>query len=47
MSDEREPLSGAYSSADTVMNLDETRQMLVENGLMVEQQDASKGEFLK
>jgi len=45
--DEKDPLSGAYSSADTVMTLDETREMLEQNGLMIEQQDASNGEFLK
>ncbi len=45
--DEREPLACAYSSADTVMTLDETRDMLEQNGLMIEQQDVSNGEFLK
>ncbi|MFC1504991.1 polysaccharide biosynthesis protein [Thermodesulfobacteriota bacterium] len=41
------PLPGAYSSADTVMNLEETRAMLKQNGLLIEQQDVLNGEFLK
>jgi UDP-glucose 4-epimerase len=46
-SDDGDPLPCAYSSADTVMNLDETRAMLERNGLLIEQQEVLNGEFLK
>lgn len=44
---EGQPLMKEYSSGDCLMNLEETRQLLVRNNLMVNQEIRMEGEFLR
>jgi FlaA1/EpsC-like NDP-sugar epimerase len=45
--DQRPPLTGEYSSADNVMDLEETTRLLRENQLMVEDVQIEGGELLR